>query len=88
MKTIDYSVRMRDDLALEGYTIPAYDSIETNDEGIGDTMLTSEDLNGAIYCDICEDDTKSEYNFTRVKLKDNRIFFVHGVDLDFGVSHA
>lgn len=88
MNTINYSVRMRDDLALNGYTIPAYDSIQENDEGIGDTMLTSEDLKGAIYCDICEDDTKSEYNFTRVKLRDNRIFFVHGIDLDFGGNHA
>ena len=88
MEEIDYSVRMRDDLAFAGYTVPAYDRIEPNDKCIGDTMLTSNDLIGAIYCDICEDDSNSEYNFTRVKLKDGRIFFMHGIDLDFGVPRA
>jgi hypothetical protein len=74
-------VRLRKDLG--GFFVPAYDSIEAPDNGIGTTMLCAEELDGAEQLpDLCED-TEPEYCFNRIKLKDRRIFFMHGIDLDW-----
>ena len=48
--------------------------------------LTAKDLVGAQYLpDLCSDDDP-EYNYNRILLADGRIFFMVGVDLDFGES--
>lgn len=75
------SVRMRTD--IEELFVPAYDRIECPDNGIGSTMLTAQDLDGAEQLpDTCEDG-EPEYWFNRIQLKDGRIFFMHGADLDW-----
>ena len=76
-------VMMRQDLARDGYTVPAFDRIEAPDKGIGNTMLSAKDLEGAKQlADLCEDG-EPEFWFNRIKLKDGRVFFMYGVDLDW-----
>ena len=76
-------VKMRRDLAQGRYTVPAFDDILEDGEEVGDTYLSSHDLKGAMQLpDLC-DDTHAQYNFNRVQLKDGRIFFMIGVDLDW-----
>jgi hypothetical protein len=77
MKT---AIRMRDDLARDGYSVPAF----IDKEGIPAhrCYISADDLAESILLpDLC-DDTSLMYNFNRVQLKDGRIFFFIGVDLD------
>lgn len=76
-------VRLRDDLAEEELGIPAYDAVEKFDIGIGLTYLFKNDLQEAQLINEIDDETKPEYNFEYIKLKDGRQFYVHGVDLDY-----
>ena len=74
-------VRMRAD--LYELFVPAYDSIEAPDTGLGSTMLGAEELEGAEQIpDLCGDGDP-EYWFNRIRLKDGRVFFMHSVDLDW-----
>ena len=77
-------VMLRVDLAVDGYSVPAYDYVTAPDNGHGGTYLNARELEGAIAlgCDL-DDDTKPEYNFERIKLLDGRVFFMHGIDLDY-----
>ena len=72
------SVRMRDDLARDGYKVPAWGQLD------GDTTyLDANDLQGARYLpDLCDEDDV-EYNYQRIELADGRIYLTVGVDLDF-----
>lgn len=75
------AVRMRDDLALNKEEVPAWVHLDAPA-----TYLKAQDLQGAKYLpDLC-DDTAPEYNYNRIELSDGRIFFMSGVDLDFGES--
>jgi hypothetical protein len=74
-------IRMRKDLAEEGITIPAglnwsdYDNLE-------DVIhLSAEDLEGAFECDTGED--PDSHAFCPVKLRDGRVVYMIGVDLDW-----
>jgi hypothetical protein len=70
---------MRDDLALNKAEVPAWVHLDAPA-----TYLEAQDLQGARYLpDLC-DDTAPEYNYNRIELADGRIFFMVGVDLDFG----
>lgn len=76
---IDTSVRMRDDLAEEGYNVPAWATLDS-----AEVFLEASDLQGARFLpDLCSDDD-IEYSFNRIELKDGRIFLMVGADLDFG----
>ena len=82
MRVIDTSVRMRDDLALNKYQIPAWVQLSEPEVYLG-----AKDLEGAHYLpDLCSDDAE-EYNYNRVRLADGRVFLILGVDLDFGGKH-
>jgi hypothetical protein len=75
------SVRMRDDLARDNVKVPAWPYLDAPV-----AYLTAKDLVGAQYLpDLCSDDDP-EYNYNRILLADGRIFFMVGVDLDFGES--
>ena len=74
---------MRNDLAQEGYLIPAYDSIGSSG-GEGGTYLGADELRGAVSVGDNDDDTKPEYNYEHIKLTDGRVFYVSGIDLDYG----
>jgi hypothetical protein len=76
-------VKMRDDLALRGVLVPAYEGVIYPDEGVDPRYLTADDLDGALNLpDLCKDN-EPEYNFNRIKLKTGEIFYMHGVDLDW-----
>jgi len=74
------NVRMRDDLALRGDLVPAFESVVYPDEGVGLQYLTAFDLDGAI---CLPDVNKDEYNFNRIKLKTGNVFFMRSIDLDW-----
>jgi len=71
-------VRMRSDLAFMSYQVPAY---FTGKDDSGYVMLSSDALCGATLLPDTGDE--DEYNYNRVLLKDGRIVFMVGVDLDF-----
>ena len=76
---IDRSVRMRDDLARDDVEVPAWVHMDAPA-----TYLKADDLRGARFLpDLC-DESSPEYNYNRIELADGRIFFMVGVDLDFG----
>ena len=78
---IDRSVRMRDDLARDDVEVPAWTNLDAPA-----TYLKADDLRGARFLpDLCDEDDV-EYNYNRIELADKRIFFMVGVDLDFGSS--
>jgi len=78
---IDRSVRMRDDLARDDVEVPAWIHMDAPA-----TYLNAKDLQGARFLpDLCDEDDV-EYNYNRIELADKRIFFMVGVDLDFGSS--
>ena len=76
-------VELRKDLAIEGLSIPAYDDVVELDRGIGGTYLNEVELKGAKLVGDNNDDTKPHYMFEHIKLKDGRLFYVHGIDLDY-----
>jgi len=75
-------VRMRDDLAEEGLSVPAsftFSDYDTQDEPI--LYLTAKDLEGAEGYDTGED--PDSHAFCPVKLKDGRVLYMVGADLDW-----
>jgi len=79
------SVRMRDDLAQEGLSIPAGSSHSNYDDLIDVTHLTADDLIGAVGYDTGED--PDSHAFCPVKLIDGTIVYMVAVDLDCGSEH-
>ena len=75
----DRSVRMRDDLARDDVEVPAWTNLDAPA-----TNINAKELEGARFLpDLC-DENSVEYNYNRIELADKRIFFMVGVDLDFG----
>jgi hypothetical protein len=74
-------VRMRKDLAEEGITIPAGLSYKDYDDLQEVIHLSAEDLEGAIEWDTGED--PDSHAFCPVKLKDGRVVYMIGVDLEW-----
>ena len=81
MEFIDRSVRMRDDLARDDVEVPAWTNLDAPA-----IYVNAKELEGAKFLpDLC-DEASPEYNYNRIELADGRIFFMIGVDLDFGSS--
>jgi hypothetical protein len=74
-------VRMRDDLAKLGMTVPAGLSFLNYDDLQEITYLNSTELDGAIEIDTGDD--PDSHPFFPVKLRDGRVFYMIGVDLDW-----
>jgi hypothetical protein len=75
------TVHMREDLAEAGFMIPAGLSHSNYDELHDVTHLTEDDLIGAVQYDTGED--PDSHAFCPVMLRDGRIVYMMGVDLDF-----
>ena len=74
-------IHMRNDLAQEGYLIPAYDSIGSSG-GEGGTYLGANELRGAVSVGDNDDDTKPEYNYEHMYY--NQLYIeATGIDLDY-----
>jgi hypothetical protein len=74
-------VRMRDDLALEGITVPAGLSFKDYDDLQEVTYLNATELEGAEEFDTGDD--PDSHPFCPVKLRDGRVFYMIGIDLDW-----
>jgi hypothetical protein len=74
-------VRMRKDLAEEGLLIPAGLSYKDYDDLQEVIHLSAEDLDGAVEFDTGED--PDSHAFCPVKLKDGRVVYMIGVDLEW-----
>ena len=74
-------VRMRDDLAKLEMSIPAGLSFQDYDDLQEITYLNATDLDGAVGYDTGED--PDSHAFCPVKLRDGRVFYMIGVDLDW-----
>lgn len=75
-------IRMRDDLARQGYLVPAFDRISSSG-GEGNTYLSADELRDAVFVGDNDDDTKPEYNYDHLELKDGRKLYLITADLDY-----
>ena len=73
--------RMRKDLDKEGLLIPAGKSYIDYDDLQEVEYFSAEDLQGAVEVDTGED--PDSHPFCTVKLKDGRVLYFIGVDLDW-----
>ena len=88
------NVRLRDDLAEEELSVPAWKSWrgwheDTATEYNGKLVyLDKEDLDGAIGLEDFYNKLNwhPSHNLNRIQLKDNRVFFMLGIDLDWEYS--
>jgi hypothetical protein len=74
-------VRMRDDLAKQGMSVPAGISYKDYDDLQEVIYLSAKDMEGAIGYDTGEDPDSHAY--CPVKLADGRVFYMIGADLDW-----
>ena len=74
-------IRMRRDLAKEGISIPAGLSYKDYDDLQEIIYLTDEEMDGAVEYDTGED--PDSHAFCPAKLKDGRIVYFIGVDLEW-----
>jgi hypothetical protein len=74
-------IRMRRDLAREGISIPAGLSYKDYDDLQDVIYLTDEEMEGAVEYDTGED--PDSHAFCPAKLKDGRIVYFIGVDLEW-----
>ena len=79
------NARMRDDLAEDGLAIPAFDDVLEYEQCVGNHYIGAEELIGAELEGNTENCDDPRYNYTRLRLKDKRLLYFIGVDLDFEV---
>jgi hypothetical protein len=75
------NIKMRSDLAEEEYTVPAGLGFSDYDDLHADFYLSAEDLEGAVGHDNGVD--PDSHPFCVVKLKDGRVVYMIGADLDW-----
>ena len=74
-------IRMRHDLAEEGYSVPASRTFSNYDTLDDDLYISAEELEGATYADDPAD--SDDHPFCFLQLKDGRTLYFIGADLDF-----
>ena len=75
------TIRMRDDLAEEGLSVPASTTFSDYDTLDDDLYITAQELEGATLGDDPTD--PDNHAFWYIKLKDGRSLYFIGADLDF-----
>lgn len=81
---IGTKIRMRDDLAKEGLSVPASRTFSNYDTLDDDLYITAQELEGAVQGDDPAD--PDDHPFCYVQLKDGRSLYFISVDLDFEVT--
>ena len=76
-----FKIRMRDDLAEEGLSVPASTTFSDYDTLDDDLYITAQELEGATLGDDPTD--PDNHAFWYIKLKDGRSLYFIGADLDF-----
>lgn len=74
-------IRMRDDLAEYGFSVPASKSYADYDTQVDIVYVTAQELEGAEFGD--DPAPPDDHPFTYLKLKDGRSMYFISVDLDF-----
>jgi len=74
-------IQMRDDLAQEGYSVPASRTFSNYDTLDDDLYISAEELEGATFGDDPAD--PDDHPFCYLQLKDGRSLYFIGADLDF-----
>lgn len=74
-------IRMRHDLAQEGYSVPASRTFSNYDTLDDDLYISAEELEGATYADDPAD--PDDHPFCFLQLRDGRSLYFIGADLDF-----
>lgn len=72
------TVRMRADLVEMGMLIPVFIDV-SDDECI---YLTAEEVEGAVLLNDNDDDNSNEYYYEHIQLKDGRMVYAIGIDLE------
>ena len=80
--------RMRDDLAKDGIAILAFEDVIEGEQYVGEHYIGAEELVGAELEGNTENCDDPRYNYTRLRLSDNRLLYFIGVDLDFEENRA
>lgn len=80
------NAKMRSDLAEDGLSIPAFDDVLEYEHYLGDHYISAEELIGAKLEGNTENCDDPRYNYTRLRLKDKRLLYFIGADLDFEVT--
>jgi len=76
-------ILMRNDLAKDGLAIPAFEDVLENERYFGEHYIGANELIGAKLEGNTENCDDPKYNYTRLRLADNRLLYFVGVDLDF-----
>ena len=76
-----FLARMRDDLAEQGFSVPASKTFSNYDTLDDDLYITAEELEGATQGNDPAD--PDDHPFCYVQLKDGRSLYFISVDLDF-----
>jgi hypothetical protein len=76
-------IQMRHDLAEDGLAIPAFEDVLEHEQYVGEHYISDEELIGAKLEGNTENCDDPRYNYTRLRLRDNRLLYFVGVDLDF-----
>lgn len=75
------TIRMRDDLAREGMSVPASRTFRDYDTLVDDLYISAQELEGATFGNDPAD--PDDHAFCYVDLKDGRSLYFISVDLDF-----
>ena len=75
------TIRMRDDLAREGMSVPASRTFRDYDTLVDDLYISAKELEGATFGNDPAD--PDDHAFCYVDLKDGRSLYFISVDLDF-----
>mgnify|MGYP003351500688 CR=1 FL=1 len=75
------TIRMRDDLAMEGLSIPASESFTDYDTQVNVVYVTAQELEGAEFGD--DPAHPDDHPFTYLELADGRSLYFISADLDF-----
>jgi len=76
-----FKIRMRDDLAEEGLSVPASTTFSNYDTLDDDLYITAQELEGATQGEDPAD--PDDHAFWYIQLKDGRSLYFIGADLDF-----
>ena len=76
-------ITMRKDLAEDDLAVPAFDDIDADGHYVGEHYIGEEEIIGAKLEGNAEDDTDPRHDYTRLRLRDGRLLYFIGVDLDF-----
>jgi hypothetical protein len=74
---------MRKDLAQDNMAVPAFDDVLEYEQYVGEHYISADELVDARLEGNTHDSDDPRYNYARLRLRDSRLLYFIGVDLDF-----